>query len=77
MNNSWSKNRLDTDGKLKILIQVNTSREENKNGIEPGKLPELFEFINEKCDALKCEGELEKINKNLLVLIFLCSISEN
>ena len=56
VNASWSKNRLEVDGRLKILIQVNTSGEENKNGIEPEKLLELYDFINDKCEALKCEG---------------------
>lgn len=56
VNNSWEKNRLETDGRLKVLIQVNTSGEQEKNGIEPDKVPELFEFINEKCKSLQLEG---------------------
>ncbi|CRK89110.1 CLUMA_CG002539, isoform A [Clunio marinus] len=56
VNNAWEKNRLESDGKLKVLIQVNTSAEDAKNGVDPDKVPELFEFINDKCKALKLEG---------------------
>lgn len=56
VNTSWEKNRLETDGRLKVLIQVNTSGEGEKSGIDPGKVPELFEFINEKCKSLQVEG---------------------
>lgn len=56
INAAWRKSRLDTDGKLKVLIQVNSSAEEEKNGIEPDKAPQLFHFINESCEALKVEG---------------------
>lgn len=56
VNNAWEKNRLETEGKLKVLIQVNSSGEEVKNGIDPEKAPELFKFINEKCKALQLEG---------------------
>lgn len=56
VNNAWEKNRLETEGKLKVLIQVNSSGEEVKNGIDPEKAPELFKFIKEKCKALQLEG---------------------
>lgn len=41
---------------MKVLIQVNTSGEAEKNGLEPDKVPELYEFIKEKCDALQLCG---------------------
>lgn len=56
VNNSWKSNRLETEGKLKVLIQVNTSGELEKSGVDPEKLPELFDFISNKCDALQLEG---------------------
>lgn len=56
VNRAWEKNRLETDGKLNVLIQINSSGENVKNGIDPEKAPELFEFINEKCKALQCKG---------------------
>lgn len=56
VNSSWEKTRFETDGKLRVMIQVNSSGEDEKNGVEPDKVPELFDFINEKCKALKLEG---------------------
>jgi PLP dependent protein len=56
VNSSWEKNRLETDGKLKVLIQVNTSKEDEKSGVEAEKLLELYDFINEKCKSLQLEG---------------------
>lgn len=63
LNIAWDKNRENDDENLKILIQVNTSREENKHGIEPEKVKELYEFITEKCPALELKG------KNLIELM--------
>lgn len=56
VNKAWEKNRLETDAKLKVFIQVNSSAEDEKNGVEPGKVPELFEYINEKCSSLQLVG---------------------
>lgn len=56
VNASWEKNRLETDGKLKVLVQINSSAEDEKNGIAPDKAPELFDFIHNKCKALQIEG---------------------
>ncbi|KAJ5161453.1 hypothetical protein N7492_006845 [Penicillium capsulatum] len=46
----------DSDPRLRIYIQVNTSGEENKAGIEPGEAPALARFIREKCPRLKLQG---------------------
>lgn len=56
LNKAWQKNRLETEGKLKVLIQLNSSAEDEKNGVQPEQVPELFKFINEKCKALQLEG---------------------
>jgi hypothetical protein len=56
VNNAWRTHRLETDGKLKVLLQINTSGEAGKNGADPEKVQELFDFINNKCDALQLEG---------------------
>lgn len=56
VNKAWEKTRLETDGPLKVLIQINTSAEEEKHGITPEKVPELFAFVNEKCKALQLDG---------------------
>lgn len=44
------------DDKLRIYVQVNTSGEENKAGIEPTAAPALARFIKEKCPRLKLHG---------------------
>jgi PLP dependent protein len=56
VNNAWKTHRLETEGKLKVLLQINTSGEAEKNGADPAKVQELFDFINNKCDALQLEG---------------------
>lgn len=42
--------------KLRVFVQVNTSGEENKAGIEPGAAPGLCRFIKEKCSRLQLQG---------------------
>lgn len=42
--------------KLKVLIQVNTSGEEQKNGIQPEQAVELAEHITRSCRWLKLAG---------------------
>ena len=56
VNKAWEKNRQEPDGKLKVLIQINTSSEDEKNGIEPEKVPELFHYITDKCQSLELYG---------------------
>ncbi|KAJ5201691.1 uncharacterized protein N7498_006354 [Penicillium cinerascens] len=46
----------DTDTRLRIYVQVNTSGEANKAGIEPAAAPALARFIREKCPRLKLQG---------------------
>lgn len=46
----------DTETRLRIYIQVNTSGEENKAGIEPAAASGLARFIREKCPRLKLQG---------------------
>lgn len=41
---------------LKVLIQVNTSGEEQKNGIEPKDAPQLAEYITKQCRWLHLAG---------------------
>lgn len=41
---------------LKVLIQVNTSREEAKSGIEPENVIELYRHIVENCKQLSVNG---------------------
>jgi PLP dependent protein len=37
LNSGWT----DKDRKLKVMVQVNTSGEDNKNGVEPTELTEI------------------------------------
>lgn len=46
----------ESDTRLRIYVQVNTSGEENKAGIEPVAAPGLARFIREKCPRLKLQG---------------------
>lgn len=56
VNSSWEKYRLNDSGKLKVLIQVNTSGEENKSGVDPKEVSDLYDFMNQKCTALETVG---------------------
>ncbi|KAJ5747984.1 uncharacterized protein N7511_009680 [Penicillium nucicola] len=44
------------DGRLRVYVQVNTSGEENKAGVEPVAAAELCRFIREKCARLRLMG---------------------
>lgn len=44
------------DERLKVLIQVNTSGEEQKNGIQPEEAPRLADYIVEQCQWLQLAG---------------------
>lgn len=44
------------DGPLKVFIQVNTSGEESKSGVEPDNVEELAKHIKNECDALELYG---------------------
>ncbi|KAI5306964.1 hypothetical protein KEM56_006038 [Ascosphaera pollenicola] len=45
-----------TEEKLRIFVQVNTSGEENKSGVEPSDAVSLCRFVLEKCPNLKLQG---------------------
>lgn len=42
--------------KLRVLVQVNTSGEDNKSGVEPSEAAELCRHISEKCPHLHLAG---------------------
>ncbi|PYH97453.1 alanine racemase family protein [Aspergillus ellipticus CBS 707.79] len=44
------------EDRLRVFVQVNTSGEENKSGVEPGKASELCAFIRNKCPRLRLQG---------------------
>ncbi|KAL1962636.1 hypothetical protein VTN77DRAFT_9350 [Rasamsonia byssochlamydoides] len=45
-----------TEERLRVFVQVNTSGEENKAGIEPANAPALCRFVREKCPRLRLQG---------------------
>lgn len=44
------------ENKLRVLVQVNTSGEENKSGVEPEDATELCRHVREKCPHLQLAG---------------------
>lgn len=42
--------------KLRVFVQVNTSGEEAKSGVEPAATPGLCRYIREQCPRLKLQG---------------------
>mmetsp|Transcript_10463 Transcript_10463/g.12000 ORF Transcript_10463/g.12000 Transcript_10463/m.12000 type:complete len:255 (+) Transcript_10463:98-862(+) len=46
----------DRKEKLRVLVQVNTSGEESKSGVEPSSCSELVKHIVENCDKLLFSG---------------------
>lgn len=55
INKQWPKYRK-TDEKLKVMVQVNTSAEEAKNGIEPAETTVLVEHVLKNCPNLDFQG---------------------
>lgn len=45
------------DDRLRVFVQINTSGEESKSGVDPGEQTvELCRFIRERCPRLKLQG---------------------
>lgn len=54
---SGGEKAADGDNKLRIFVQINTSGEENKSGIDPGApATNLCRFIRDKCPRLHLQG---------------------
>ena len=53
LNYQWEKNNLPL---LRIMVQVNTSREEAKFGCDPETCDELVDYVIKKCPRLKFTG---------------------
>ncbi|KAK3908874.1 Pyridoxal phosphate homeostasis protein [Frankliniella fusca] len=56
LNTSYEKYRKKPDCRLKVMIQVNTSGEEEKSGCSPDMAASLYLFVQEKCPALEAVG---------------------
>uniref|UniRef100_A0A8C5PZE1 Pyridoxal phosphate homeostasis protein n=1 Tax=Leptobrachium leishanense TaxID=445787 RepID=A0A8C5PZE1_9ANUR len=54
VNSSWQKKS--SSEKLKVMVQIKTSDEESKHGLEPGEAVELVKHIKEKCQSLEFAG---------------------
>ncbi|CAN8017917.1 unnamed protein product [Ixodes persulcatus] len=53
LNSCWALNGLPP---LHVMVQVNTSGEEQKNGVEPKEAASLVEFVLKECPNLKFSG---------------------
>lgn len=56
LHNSWPKFRKTEDAKLNVMVQVNTSREEEKSGCEIEEVSTLVKHVIENCKNLKFVG---------------------
>lgn len=53
LNTTWAAHDLPPLG---VMVQVNTSGEEQKNGIEPRDVSQLVKFLSSECPSLKFSG---------------------
>lgn len=53
---AWAREKGTSAEKLKIMVQINTSGEDVKNGADPAEAAQLYEFIRLNCDHLKPIG---------------------
>ncbi|XP_039961451.1 pyridoxal phosphate homeostasis protein [Bactrocera tryoni] len=56
LNTAWEKFQGDNKQPLSVLIQINTSGEEAKNGVPPSEAPALYKHIKENLKHLQLEG---------------------
>ncbi|XP_053698043.1 pyridoxal phosphate homeostasis protein [Sabethes cyaneus] len=58
LNKAWEKVMTERPNKqkLNVLVQINTSGEDEKNGTEPAEAVNLYRFVTEKCPNLNCHG---------------------
>lgn len=54
LNNALAK--ISSDKKLEVLIQINTSSEDEKNGVEPENAGEIYRYVKENCKHLDVKG---------------------
>ena len=49
--------KIETEERLKVFVQVNTSGEDSKNGVEPGdECVDLCRYISSECPKLQLQG---------------------
>ncbi|XP_015523030.2 pyridoxal phosphate homeostasis protein [Neodiprion lecontei] len=56
LNNAWPKFRKTEESLLKVMVQINTSGEEEKNGCQPSEASNLVKHVIENCKNLKFTG---------------------
>lgn len=56
LNSAWEKIQKENKLPLRVLVQINTSGEEEKNGIPPSETVSLYKYISENLKNLKLEG---------------------
>uniref|UniRef100_A0A1B6HFI3 Pyridoxal phosphate homeostasis protein n=1 Tax=Homalodisca liturata TaxID=320908 RepID=A0A1B6HFI3_9HEMI len=56
LDNAWSKQEKPNKEKLNVMVQINTSGEEAKNGAEPAKAVPLSKHVVENCPNLQLMG---------------------
>lgn len=56
LHNAWEKVVKQNNERLKVLVQINTSSEGEKNGVEPSEVTKLYGFIMENCKNLEVSG---------------------
>ncbi len=54
INKTWE--RLNKGQRLKVMVQINTSREEQKHGVPTSECCNLYDHIRQKCEALEVVG---------------------
>ncbi|XP_053619912.1 pyridoxal phosphate homeostasis protein [Plodia interpunctella] len=55
LNKQWAKFRKEEE-KLKVMVQINTSGEEAKSGVEPSEAKILVEYVLKNCPNLDFQG---------------------
>lgn len=56
LNTAWEKIEIENKQPLSVLIQINTSGEEAKNGVPPSEAPTLYKFIKDNLKQLNIQG---------------------
>lgn len=55
LNKHWPK-FANSDGKLNVMVQVNTSGEDEKSGIAPSEVEDLVKYVLNECENLELQG---------------------
>uniref|UniRef100_A0A0K8TTC5 Pyridoxal phosphate homeostasis protein n=1 Tax=Tabanus bromius TaxID=304241 RepID=A0A0K8TTC5_TABBR len=56
LDSAWSRLEKSKDGPLEVLVQINTSGEDEKSGVEPEHASALYKHIKEDLPNLKVKG---------------------